>query len=52
MFSFDSNSDIESYIEDRIYESISNTADEQAKSEIKQITKTLVNLADQIDRSS
>ncbi|CAF3539935.1 unnamed protein product [Rotaria sp. Silwood1] len=51
MFSLDSNSDIKSYLEDLILESISNTANEQAKLEIKQITETLVNLTDEINNS-
>jgi hypothetical protein len=53
MFSLNSNSsDIDSYLQDLILESISNTADEQARLEIKQITETLVNLTDQINNSS
>jgi len=52
MFSLNSNSEIESYLQDLILESISNIADEQARSEIKQITETLVNLTDEITDSS
>ncbi|CAF1092902.1 unnamed protein product [Rotaria sordida] len=51
MFSLDSNCDIKSYLEDLILESITNTANEQAKLEIKQITETLVNLTDEINNS-
>ena len=49
MFSFDSNIDINTYLQDLILESISTTADEQARLEIKQITQTLANLTDQIN---
>jgi hypothetical protein len=52
MFSLNSNCDIESYLQDLILESISNIADQQARSEIKQITETLVNITDQITNSS
>jgi hypothetical protein len=52
MFSLNSNSDIEIYFQDLILESISNTADEQARLEIKQITDTLINLTDQLNNSS
>jgi hypothetical protein len=52
MFSLNSNSDIQSYLQDLILESISNIADEQAKLEIQQITETLINLTDQINNSS
>ena len=49
MFSLNSNSDVETYLEDLILHSISNTASEQARLEIKQITETLVKLTDQSD---
>jgi hypothetical protein len=52
MFSLNSNCDIESYLQDLILESITNIADQQARSEIKQITETLVNITDQITNSS
>lgn len=51
MFSLNVDSDIKSYIEELIVESISNTADEQAKLEIKRITETLVDFTDQIHDS-
>ncbi|CAF3855713.1 unnamed protein product, partial [Rotaria magnacalcarata] len=49
MFSLQSDSDIKSYIEDLILESITHTANEQGKSEIRQITETLTDLTDQIN---
>jgi hypothetical protein len=52
MFSLNSNSDIETYLQDLILESISNIADEQARLEIQQLTETLVNRTDQINNSS
>jgi hypothetical protein len=51
MFSLNSNSDIEIYLQDLILQSISKTADEQARLEIKQITETLVNLTNEINQS-
>jgi phenylpyruvate tautomerase PptA (4-oxalocrotonate tautomerase family) len=51
MFSLNSNSDIEIYLQDLILQSISSTADEQARLEIKQITETLVKLTNQINQS-
>jgi hypothetical protein len=51
MFSLNSNSDIETYLQDLILQSISNTADEQARLEIKQMTETLVKLTDEINQS-
>ena len=51
MFSLNSHSDIKFYLEDLILEAISNTADEQARLEIKQITATLADLTDQINDS-
>ena len=52
MFSLDLSCDIESHLEDLILQSISNTADEQARLEVQQITEILVNRTDQIDHSS
>lgn len=52
MFSLNTNCDIDSYLQDLIVQSISNTADEQAKLEIKQITETLIHQTDQINNSS
>jgi hypothetical protein len=52
MFPLNSNSDIEIDLQDLILQSISNTADEQARLEIQQITETLVNRTDQINHSS
>ncbi|CAF3135827.1 unnamed protein product [Rotaria socialis] len=46
-----SDSDIKSYIEDLILESITHTANEQGKSEIRQITETLTDLTDQINNT-
>lgn len=52
MFSLDNDSDIQSYLEDLLLQSISNTADEQARIEMKQITEKFVDLTDQITCSS
>lgn len=52
MFSLDSDNDIDSYLEDLIKQSISHTADEQAKLEIKQIAEKLIKLTDEINNSS
>ncbi|CAF0718743.1 unnamed protein product [Adineta steineri] len=51
MFSLNVNCDIEIYLQDVILESISNTADKQARLEIQQITETLANLTDEINNS-
>ncbi|CAF0839094.1 unnamed protein product [Adineta steineri] len=51
MFSLNVNCDIEIYLQDLILESISNTADKQARLEIQQITETLTNLTDEINNS-
>ena len=52
MFSLTSDSDIETHIQDLLLESVFNTADEQARIEIKQITEKLINLTDQMNHSS
>jgi hypothetical protein len=52
MFSLNTNCDIDSYLQDLIVQSISNTADEQARLEIKEITETLIHQTDQINNSS
>lgn len=52
MFSLDNDSDIQLYIDDLLLQSISNTADERATKEMKQITQKFVNLTDQITCSS
>lgn len=45
-FSHECRSEIDTYLEDLILQSISDTADEQARDEIQQITKTMADLTD------
>jgi hypothetical protein len=52
MFSLNSNSDIDTYLQDLILQSISNIADEQSRLEIKKITETLINFTEQINNCS
>ena len=46
MFSHESLTDIDSYLEDLILQSVADTADEQSRTEIQEITKTLADLSD------
>lgn len=46
MFSHECRSEIDTYLEDMILQSISDTADQQARDEIQEITKTMADLTD------
>lgn len=46
MFSHECRTEIDTYLEDLILQSISDTADERARDEIQRITKTLADLTD------